>query len=69
MLPQLGKTRITIWIDDAVIQKLRERADATGRGYQTMINEALKEYVAKAPQPIDAPTLRRILRQELLKTG
>jgi uncharacterized protein (DUF4415 family) len=69
VLPQSGKTRITIWIDDDVLQEFRERADASGHGYQTMINEALKEYVGKSRRPIDAPTLRRILREELRKAG
>jgi hypothetical protein len=30
-----------------------------------MINEALKEYVDKSRRLVDAPTLRRILREEL----
>ena len=63
--PQAGKTRITIYLDNAVIEEFRQRADAAGRGYQTMINDALKEYLGKSRQPIDARTLRRILREEL----
>ena len=66
---QKGKTRITIYLDDAVLEEFRQRADSLGRGYQTMINEALKEYLGKSRQPIDARTLRRILREELKRTG
>ena len=66
---QKGKTRITIYLDDAVLDEFRQRADSLGRGYQTMINEALKEYLGKSRQPIDARTLRRILREELKRTG
>ena len=64
-----GKTRITIYIDDDLLEAFRERADAAGRGYQTMINEALREALGKEEQPIDARTLRRIIREELRRTG
>ncbi|MBM3288282.1 MAG: BrnA antitoxin family protein, partial [Candidatus Eisenbacteria bacterium] len=37
VVPQTGKTRITIYLDDSVLEEFRERADAAGRGYQTMI--------------------------------
>ena len=66
---QAGKTRITIYLDNAVLEEFRQRADAAGRGYQTMINDALKEYLGKSRQPIDARTLRRILREELQRAG
>ena len=64
-----GKTRITIYIDTDVLEEFRERADSSGEGYQTMINEALRAYLGKARQPVDSTTLRRILREELRKTG
>jgi uncharacterized protein (DUF4415 family) len=64
-IPQSGKTRITIYIDDDVQQDFRSRADAEGRGYQTMMNEALREYLGKAGRPLDEEALRRILREEL----
>ena len=60
-----GKTRITIYLDDEVIEEFRERADETGSGYQTMINEALREYLSKSSKPIDEASLRKILREEL----
>ena len=66
---QSGKTRITIYLDDAILEEFRQRADAAGRGYQTMINDALKEYLGKSRRPIDARTLRRILREELQRAG
>jgi uncharacterized protein (DUF4415 family) len=69
VIPQTGKTRITIFIDDDIIQTFRARADALGRGYQTLINEALREHLGKFRQPLDAKTLRRILREELRRTG
>jgi uncharacterized protein (DUF4415 family) len=69
VIRQTGKTRITIYLDDDVLDEFRERADSTGRGYQTMINDALREYLGKARAPVDAKTLRRILREELRRTG
>ena len=60
-----GKTRITIHLDDDVIDAFRARAEETKRGYQTLINEALREYLASASKPVDSKTLRRILREEL----
>jgi uncharacterized protein (DUF4415 family) len=64
-----GKTRITIYLDDDVLQTFREKADANGSGYQTMINNTLREHLGKTAQPLDARTLRRILREELRRTG
>jgi uncharacterized protein (DUF4415 family) len=64
-----GKTRITILLDNDIVEEFRERADAAGRGYQTMINEALRDFLGKSRRPVDAETLRRILRQELKRVG
>ncbi len=64
-----GKSRITIYIDNEVLEEFRNRSDTTGRGYQTMINDALREYLEKSTRPLDAETLRRILREELKSTG
>ena len=69
VIKQSGKTRITIYIDDDILQEFRRRADASGRGYQTTINEVLRDHLGKAVQPVDARTLRKILREELKRTG
>ena len=55
-----GKTRITINLDDAVLQAYKARAG--GRGYQTLINEALRRGLA-----VDAvkEALREVIREEL----
>ena len=60
-----GKTRITIYIDDEVLDAFRERSDQAGLGYQTMMNQALREYLAQS-RPLDEATLRRVLREEVL---
>ena len=64
-----GKTRITIYLDDDVLDAFRERSDRAGMGYQTMINQALREYLEKSAAPVDEKTLRRVLREELRAAG
>jgi uncharacterized protein (DUF4415 family) len=65
IVPQPGKTRITIYIDDDVLETFRERSDAAGKGYQTMINQALRESLGKTQSSFDEATLRRILQEDL----
>ncbi len=66
-----GKTRITIMLDDDVIEHFRERAEAQGTGYQTMINSALRLAMAEATgespddRPVTVGVLRDVLREEL----
>lgn len=60
-----GKTRITIYIDNAVLDEFRGRAERAGTGYQTMMNEALKALVSKSEQPITEAVLRQVIREEL----
>ena len=65
VLPQRGKTRITIYIDDVVLEAFRQRAEQQGSGYQTMMNQALREYLDRSSVPVDETILRRVLREEL----
>ena len=66
-----GKTRITIMLDDDVIEHFRAQAEAQGIGYQTLINTLLRKALtgpgkSKAnDKPLTVATLRRILREEL----
>lgn len=60
-----GKTRITIRLDNDVLEWFREAVDRAGGGnYQTLINAALRQYVAQAREPLEA-TLRRVIREEM----
>ena len=44
--PTPGKTRITIRLDNDVIEHFQATVDRAGGGnYQTMINDALREYM------------------------
>ncbi|PSF37683.1 CopG family transcriptional regulator [Aphanothece hegewaldii CCALA 016] len=61
VIPQKGKTRINIYVDDDILEEFRERAESSGKGYQIMINEALKAYLKQSQQPLDEETLRRVL--------
>jgi BrnA antitoxin of type II toxin-antitoxin system len=66
LLPTKGKTRITIYIDDAVLDEFRSRAEKAGGGYQTMMNDALKAYLADTDdRPLTESVLRRVIREEL----
>jgi len=47
IVPNKGKTRISIFIDNAILDVFRTRAAAAGTGYQTMMNEALKRFLAQ----------------------
>ena len=60
-----GKTRITIRIDDDILDWFREQVHTAGGGnYQTLINQALREYMGSKREPLE-DTLRRVLREEL----
>jgi uncharacterized protein (DUF4415 family) len=63
--PLPGKTRITIRVDTDVLNWFRNRVHEAGGGsYQTLINEALREYV-RHRGGIFEDTLRRVIREEL----
>lgn len=60
-----GKTRITIRLDDDVLGWFRAQVHAMGGGnYQTLINNALREYMQQRKEPLE-DILRRVIREEL----
>ena len=60
-----GKTRITIRIDDDVLEWFRRQVHEAGGGsYQTLINSALRSFMASQDRSLE-DTLRRVLREEL----
>ena len=62
----LGKTRITIRLDEDLVDYFLKESGTYGgtMGYQTLINQALRQHVeGKAPKLEE--TLRRVLREEL----
>ncbi len=74
VLASPGKTRITIMLDDDVIEHFRAKADAQGIGYQTAINAALRDGLkevhgkARDERPLTVAVLRKVLREELHPT-
>jgi len=65
VVPTKGKTRVTMYLDADILDDFRARADKAGYGYQTMINEALREYLAKSEKPLDEAVIRQVIREEL----
>jgi uncharacterized protein (DUF4415 family) len=64
-----GKTRITIRLDDDVINWFKGQVDAAGGGnYQTLINQALREYMLHKREPLEE-VLRRVVREELKRAS
>lgn len=62
--PEPGKTRITIRLDNEIIDWFRAKVDKQGGGnYQTMINQVLKEYIHQDKSLADI--LRQVIREEL----
>jgi hypothetical protein len=60
-----GKSRITIRLDEDILDWFRGQVEAAGGGnYQTLINEALRQYTEQRKEPLEA-TLRRVIRQEI----
>lgn len=69
-----GKTRITIRIDDDVLEWFRAQVRAAGGGsYQTLMNTALRGHIESQATPREkerealAETIRPMLREELAK--
>jgi hypothetical protein len=64
-----GKTRITIRIDDDVLEWFRAQVHAAGGGsYQSLINQALRNHMESEHEALE-DTLRRVLREELPTYG
>jgi len=62
-----GKSRITIRLDDDLLEWFRVQVDSAGGGnYQTLINTALRQYVEQRRESVEA-TVRRVVREEFAK--
>lgn len=63
--PPPGKTRITIRIDDDILDWFRARVhDAGGGSYQAMINQALRDFIDSDREDLEE-LLRRVVREEV----
>ena len=65
----LGKTRITIRIDDDILAWFRALVHEKGGGnYQTLINNELRQHIKQERESLEE-ILRRVLREELKQAG
>lgn len=55
-----GKTRLTMYLDAAIVEYFKNRAGE--RGYQTLINAALKQAIEHEALE---ETMRRVIREEV----
>jgi uncharacterized protein (DUF4415 family) len=69
VIPTTGKTRITIYMDDAILRGFKAQSEKSGKGYQTLINEALKSHLGLTEQPVTQDLVRKIVREELAAHG
>jgi uncharacterized protein (DUF4415 family) len=65
VIPQVGKTRITIYLDDGILERFKAQSQRTGKGYQTLINDALNSYLGLTAKPLTEEMVRKIVREEL----
>jgi uncharacterized protein (DUF4415 family) len=65
VIREAGKTRITIYLDDAIVQRFKVQSAKTGKGYQTLINEALNSYLGVTEKTLTPDLVRKIVREEL----
>ncbi|QTD44577.1 BrnA antitoxin family protein [Ottowia testudinis] len=59
---RVGKSRITMRVDNATLAAFKARAELTGGSYQTLMNEALAQF---AQGQTLADVVRKTIRQEL----
>ena len=60
-----GKTRITIRLDNDVLAWFRNRVHKAGGGnYQTLMNQALREYIRQQEESLEE-IVRRAVREEI----
>ena len=52
VIPTASKTRITIDLDDTILKRFKAESEKTGKGYQALINEALKAHFGLSELPV-----------------
>lgn len=67
--PDPNKVRITIRLDADIIEHFKKTVHKSGGGnYQTLINDALREQIEAHDKSLEK-VLRKVIREELKKTG
>ncbi|MCL2645037.1 MAG: BrnA antitoxin family protein [Betaproteobacteria bacterium] len=65
VIDPVGKTRVSVWVDDDVLAAFRARAVQEGKGYQALMNDALRSITRDPTTPITMESLRRMLRETI----
>ena len=61
----LGKTRVSVPLDDDILEWFRNQVNASGGGnYQMLINNALRDYISNRKESLEV-VLRRVVREEM----
>lgn len=69
-LAQTGKQRITIRLDQDVVRYFKQNAEQQETNYQTLINAALRSFVAQSKREADLRSLvREVVREELQRVA
>jgi uncharacterized protein (DUF4415 family) len=65
--PESGKTKISIRLDNTILEHFRNLVDSAGGGnYQTLINDALLEHIHRRTT---LDVVRQVVREELAPYG
>jgi len=64
-----GKTRITIRLDNDILDWFKRHVQEAGGGnYQTLINAPLHKYISARTEPLEM-IIRRVIREELKRAS
>jgi len=63
VVKQTGKSRITIYLDNDIIELFRKKAEDKGTGYQSEINIALRTYLDGINHPVTKQELIDVLQE------
>ena len=67
--PDPNKVRITIRLDADIVEHFKSKViEAGGGNYQTLINDALRQFISTNDEGLESK-LRQIIREELKKVS
>jgi hypothetical protein len=56
---------MTIYLDEEILRSFRAMSEKTGKGYQTLLDEALNAYLGANDEILRPELVRKIVREEL----
>ena len=57
------------YMDDAILKRFKAHSEKNGKGYQTLISEALKSHLGLTEQLVTQDLVRKFVREELAAHG